>query len=235
MKTLNLPYLRLVGRRGRIKIYLVDGAYVRTNLDEEFTNFGQHYRFACILKNEFWIDHESSPDERRFFIDHLLVEWKLMKAGMSYDKAIDLADIKERSERFRSRDLAKVESKSGLPDPSKVHLKILTHAGPFTVYLVDGRLVRSNFDINFTEGGHDLVYTYVPENEVWLDNDLSASELSFVLLHELFERSLMAKGLTYNQAHRHASKLEWRSRHHSVLLISSLKKLNCTSLDFVKS
>jgi hypothetical protein len=225
-------YLKKIGHRGKIKIFIVDGQIVRTNLDEEFTNFGQHYRFACIPEYEFWIDHESSPDERRFFIDHLLVEWQLMKQGYSYDKAIDLADIKERSERFRSRDLTKVESKSGLPDPSKVHLKTLTHAGPFTIFLVDGRLVRSNFDINFTEGGHDLVYTYVPKNEIWLDNDLSPGELPFILLHELFERSLMAKGLTYNQAHRHASKLEWHSRHHPTLLLKSLQKLHCTSLDF---
>ena len=226
-------YLKNIGHRGRINIWIVDGQKVRCDLDEEFTNFGQHFRFPCIPQNEFWIDHESSSDERRFFIDHLLIEWQLMKRGMPYVNALELADIKEKSERFRSHDLTKIQNKTGFPDPTKVHLKTLTMAGPFTVYLVDGRLVRSNFDVNFTEGGHDLVYTYVPQNEVWLDNDLSNQELPFVLLHELFERSLMAKGLTYPQAHRHASKLEWRSRHHPTLLTRSLQKLHCTSLDFI--
>ena len=42
-------------------------------LDEEFTNFGQHYRFNCIPENEFWLENEATPDERRFFIDHLLL------------------------------------------------------------------------------------------------------------------------------------------------------------------
>lgn len=41
--------LKKIGQRGRISIWIVDGSYVRTNIDEEFTNFGQHYRFTYIL------------------------------------------------------------------------------------------------------------------------------------------------------------------------------------------
>jgi len=55
-----------------------DGVYIRGHIDEEFTNFGQHYRFPFIPERELWIDAEAKDDERAFFIDHLLVEHDLM-------------------------------------------------------------------------------------------------------------------------------------------------------------
>jgi hypothetical protein len=76
------PYLKKVGHRGRISIWIVDGTYVRTHIDEEFTNYGQHYRFPNIPEDEFWLDKEGKPDEQKFFIDHLLVEHRLMARGM---------------------------------------------------------------------------------------------------------------------------------------------------------
>jgi len=68
-------------KRGDIQVWIVDGGYVRGHIDEEFTNFGQHYRYAYIPKNEFWIDEEAEHDEQAFFIDHLLVEHQLMGKG----------------------------------------------------------------------------------------------------------------------------------------------------------
>ena len=42
-----------------IQVWVVDGEYIRTYVDEEFTNFGQHYRFPYIPENEFWLDREN--------------------------------------------------------------------------------------------------------------------------------------------------------------------------------
>ena len=44
--------------------------------------------------------------------------------------------------------------------------------GGLSVWIVNGRLVRSVFDIDFTAGGHDYVYEFVPENEVWIDDSI---------------------------------------------------------------
>ena len=49
--------------------------------------------------------------------------------------------------------------------------------------------MRSVFDIDFTAGGHDYVYEFVPENEVWIDDDIEEQERGYVLLHELHERN----------------------------------------------
>ncbi|HLX13231.1 MAG TPA: hypothetical protein VKS81_10505, partial [Bacteroidota bacterium] len=93
------PYLKKVGERGNIAIWVVDGTYVRTHLDEEFTNYGQWLVFDCIPKNEFWLDKEAKADEQEFFIDHLVVEHRLMAAGVPYDDALEAADKIEMKER----------------------------------------------------------------------------------------------------------------------------------------
>ena len=61
-KSIQPPYIKKIGRRGKITIWVVDGTYVRTHLDEEFTNYGEHYGFKCIPKNEFWLDKEAQED-----------------------------------------------------------------------------------------------------------------------------------------------------------------------------
>ena len=44
-------------------MWVVDGSYIRGHIDEEFTNFGQHYSFLYIPKNELWIEQETKTDE----------------------------------------------------------------------------------------------------------------------------------------------------------------------------
>jgi hypothetical protein len=216
--TLKKPYLEQVDRRGDSTIYLVDGPYIRSHIDEEFTNYGQHYRFPFIPEDELWIDRmppEADRGEIRFFIDHLLVERRLMAAGKPYGEALEAADRAERAERRKSGDVKRVIDTDNLPDPDRVHARLWKRLENGTeVWIVNGRLVRSVFDIDYTEGGHDHVYEFVPEGEVWIDDDLIEAERPFVLLHELHERNLMAKGWAYSAAHEDSSRLEYRCRHH---------------------
>ena len=210
------PYLKKVASRGEYQVWIVDGAYVRGHIDEELTNFGQHYRYSYIPKNELWIDNEAKPDERAFFIEHLLTEHNLMTKGVSYDDALVQADLAERRERRRSGDVRKVTHRGKeLPDASVVHEHLWKKLeNGVSVWIVNGRLVRSAFDIDFTAGGHDHVYEFVPEGEVWIDNDIEEKERGFVLLHELHERNRMEEGLPYSKAHDESSCLEFRCRHH---------------------
>jgi len=214
--SLKPPYLRKDQMRGDIQVWIVDGGYVRGHMDEEFTNFGQHYRYPYIPDKEFWIDQEAENDETAFFIDHLLVEHELMAKGVPYNEAIEKADRAERAERRRAGDVRKVlRTGNGLPDPKAMHERLWkTLENGLSVWIVDGRLVRSVFDIDFTAGGHDHVYEFVPQGEVWIDNDIEEKERGFVLLHELHERNRMAQGLPYSKAHNESSRLEFRCRHH---------------------
>jgi hypothetical protein len=210
------PYIKKIDQRGDLEIWIVDGTYIRSNIDEEFTNFGQHYRYKYIPQNELWIDREAEHDETPFFIDHLLVENRLMAKGLSYSDALDQADREERKERRRAGDIkSATHSGKKLPDGRSVH-EILWKKleNGLSVWIVNGRLVRSIFDIDFTEGGHDHVYEFVPENEIWIDDAIEEPERGYVLLHELHERNRMSKGWTYSKAHDESSHLEYHCRHH---------------------
>src|SRR5205823_4199696 len=44
------PRVKYLGRRGGLSAWIVDGSYVRKNIDEEFSNFGHHYSFNEIPK-----------------------------------------------------------------------------------------------------------------------------------------------------------------------------------------
>lgn len=209
------PYLKKDEMRGAFQVWIVDGSYIRSKMDEEFTNFGQHYRFSYIPENEFWIDQEAEHDERHFFIDHLLVENRLMAQGMPYEQAIVQADLAERSERRKAGDVRRVLHSGALPAPSAVHERLWKKLeNGVSVWIVNGRMVRSVFDIDYTEGGHDYVYEFVPQNEIWIDDAIIEIERGYVLLHELHERNLMAKGWPYSKAHADSSRIEYHCRHH---------------------
>ncbi|MDD8026400.1 MAG: hypothetical protein PHI34_07790 [Acidobacteriota bacterium] len=210
------PYLKKLDQIADIKVWIVDGQYVRGKMDEEFTNFGQHFRFGFIPLHEFWIDQEHGLGEGQFFIDHLLFEYRLMSQGMAYNKALEKADAVELKERRRAelvRQISKLSHRKTIEDIHKQLLK--KYSGAVKVWIIQGGLVRSLYFIDFTEGGHDLVYPhFIPKNEVWLDDDLSPKERRFVLLHELHERRLMGLGWPYFKAHRSASKIEYHCREH---------------------
>jgi hypothetical protein len=218
-------YIKKIQELGPISVWIVDGAKVRA-IDNEFTNFGEHYGFEIIPEFEFWLDQEADENEREFFIDLLLVEWKLCRHGKTFDYALGKGDSKEKSERKKCGDLSKVFDKKGSPHYELIHKKLLgvTEEG-LHVWRVDGRLVRSAFFIDFTEGGHDYVYDFVPHNEVWLDDDLVIAELPFVAIHEIHERNLMKRGWKYDDAHGSASALEWTLRHHPEKIKESLGEL----------
>lgn len=210
------PYLQAVEERGDIKVWVVDGTFIRGHVDEEFTNFGQHFRYPYIPENEFWIDREASPDELHFFVEHLLVEHTLMKQGKPYAEALDAAGVAERKERRRAGDVHRLtDGGKRLPEPRDVHVRLWkTLESGVSVWIVNGRLVRSVFDIDFTAGGHENVYEFVPRNEVWIDDDIAEAERGYILLHELHERNRMAAGWPYSKAHAESSRIEYRCRHH---------------------
>jgi hypothetical protein len=223
------PYLTLLERVDGFAVWIVSGEYVRENLDEEFTNFGQHYRFPFIPRGEFWLDRENVPGEKGFFVDHLLVEYQLMALGMDYPHALDKGDAVEQAERAETRlDREGQELRRTHQDERllrMVHKELLAEwSTDVKVWVVDGELVRDLYDIDFTEGGHDKVYRFIPDREVWIDDDVMPGERPFILLHEMHERRLMSRGWSYKKAHADASRIESYCRHHPEALEEMLRR-----------
>lgn len=224
------PYIKKYDEIGKFAVWIVDGKYIRGNLDKEFVNFAQRSsEFKYIPENEFWIDKEHSEGEMRFFIHHLLAENKLLENGADPREARLAANEKERKEREKSRKY-KENFKKFQNNPEdlikRIHKDLLQiYSKNIEVWIVDGELVRDFFFIDFTEGGHDLVYPFVPKEEVWIDDDVSQKERKFILLHELYERYLMSQEkMDYDSAHLKASRLEYQCRHNPERIGGHLKK-----------
>jgi hypothetical protein len=222
----NSPYIKRIDERGGMEIWLVDGEYIRGHINEEFTNFAAHSQFKFIPENELWVDQAANTDDQAFYIDNMLTMHRLLAKGESYNDALKGAEAEERRERRRAGDVSRVTAGGGvLPQGKDVHVELWKKLQDgVSVWIVDGRLVRSVFDIEFTEGGHDHVYEFVPQGEVWIDNALEEAERPYVLVHELHERNLMAQGWTYNRAHASSSRLEYRCRQHPDELHDALVK-----------
>jgi hypothetical protein len=217
------PRVFYVGKRGEFAVWLVDGSYVRKNIDEEFSNFGHHYSFTAIPKGELWLDRETDPDEQKFYIGHMRVEYHLRERGVDEEVARRRANDHERRQRMRAGDLRKVKRGELLPQPDAVHERLWKKLkNGVSVWFVKGRLVRSVYDVEFTEGGHEHVYEFIPRDELWIDNDIHHDEQGYVLFHEMHERNLMANGKDYDAAHEEASRLERYYRAHPAELHQAL-------------
>lgn len=209
------PYIKKFSKISNIDIWIVDGKYIRNNIDEEFTNCGNHNLFLFIPKNEYWIDKERVPGDEKYYIDSMLVIDGLIVKGMGIKEAIRKSDEVDKRERSKSK-LMKKEIKIRKQTKEmikKIHKELWKKLGnKIEVWIINGELVRGLFFVNFTEGGHDKVYSFIPPNEIWIDDDISPNERRFIFLHELFERNLMSKGMSYNNAHKKASEIEYLCR-----------------------
>ncbi len=224
------PYLKKYGTIAGFTIWIVDGNYIRRTIDEEFTNFDHHHYVHFIPKNEFWIDQGYGRGEEKYYIEHMLVEYWLIRDGRSHLEASKKAELIERRERSKSIMLKKIIKKKMHRKEiiRKIHKTLLKkYSKILNVWIVNGDLVRDLFFINFTEGGHDKVYPFIPENEIWIDDEVIPKERKFILLHEIHERNLMLQGWSYDlpkkkvhgkkslkSAHFSASELEYFCRHH---------------------
>ena len=87
----------------------------------------------------------------------------------------------------------------------------------FKVWIVDGSKIRRDIFNEFIYGGNDERYVFNPENEILIDNSISAEEFETTLAHEINERQLMAKfGWTYFDAHDSSLMLELQMRRNYV-------------------
>ncbi len=194
------PYLRKYGESGGSAVWIVDGSYIRRWLDPDFTNFGHHLRDACVPAGEYWIDVEQSPGEAEFFIRNMRVDERLLRRRVPRRLARLFAERAELNMRLKSprfRRLKRVMTEE--QRLARVRQKLIArHGRRLKLWLVDGMLVRTWYRIPFTQGGHDHVYKFVPRGEVWIDDDLTPAERPLVILHELHERALMARGVGYD-------------------------------------
>ncbi|MGB9598840.1 MAG: hypothetical protein ACPLZH_03300, partial [Minisyncoccales bacterium] len=174
------------------KLIFVDGFKIRNFVDNDFGIIESHSdsvsSFAptfYIPKNEIWLDYRYQ-DESDFLL-----------------KILNFRAPKEIASEANWREFLKRKFCSKKPPPA---FKIKKEKkNNFSLIFVDGGVVRRYFDPEFILGGHDLVYSYIPQGEIWLDIKMDPLEIPFTLLHEKKERELMKKGKSYDIAHEFAT------------------------------
>ncbi len=214
-KNKNHFHIKKIGIIDGITAWIVNGGRIRKELNENFVQSGSHSRFAFIPTDEFWIDADTDFREHRFFLDRFFAEQTLMKSGTQPKKAEKIAATLEQHDREEalSGEVLKLKDKQKAL-VEKIHKK---HFTPYSsdrlkIWIVDGKLVRDLVFLEYDAGGHDRVYPWVPENEIWIEEALPEKERPFILLHELHERFLMGLGKKYPEAHMGATIIEDRLR-----------------------
>lgn len=185
------------------EIVFVDGFKIRSTLDLEFdmfhkrsVNISPKYGYTpkyYIPEDQIWIDVRYK-DETDFLI-------KTNK--FFYEEHYDMPYLEARE--LAKKELCKTDSVPNFVQKESTE-------GNLKICYVDGSIIRGHFDPEFSFGGHNFVYDYIKEDEIWLDNLVDQNELKYILIHELKERELMSKGEIYDSAHDIASSLEKKHR-----------------------
>lgn len=94
-------------------------------------------------------------------------------------------------------------------DLKKVHCEKLGEVYDFNVYSVDGEYV----DIDFVAGGNPGRYSYVPKDEIWVEEVYDQADTVCSVFHEIIECTLMTEeGMDYSSAHDVAAEHELKLR-----------------------
>lgn len=204
-------YVKKIGIFDPYTVWLVDGAFVRKEINENFVEFDHHAHIPHIPPNELWIDDITHHRERRFFIDTAITEQALIDSGVPKELAYKKALRQEARERARSLP-ENLRSLRGKHDELLKHIRkdfLQEHSTPsLKIWLIRGKFVRDFLLTEYALGGHDRVYPFIPEGEIWIEDILSESERRFIILHELHERLLMGAGKGYAAAHQGANIVE---------------------------
>jgi hypothetical protein len=211
---------KLVLRLQDCRVFIVDAFGLResSRQAEEFTLQGTKSKFPGVIPaNEIWISRRHFSSEGIFLLTHALTDLAGRKRGLSEEDADESALQVERSlreaitgEKFRhGRSHKQVPNQlydslyTTIPDPE----------GEIEVWLIDGHLARCWYKTDYAEGGHYVVYPWVPKREIWLERAQDPRELPFICVHEYLELRMMRDNdLPYDDAHPIASKIEFGLR-----------------------
>ena len=78
--------------------------------------------------------------------------------------------------------------------------ELIEEKNGFKIYEVDGEWIKNNLDVGFGTGGHGLVHSYIPMDEIWVW-PVSENKWS-IALHEMIEYNLMKnEEMKFEEAH----------------------------------
>lgn len=96
---------------------------------------------------------------------------------------------------------------------SKINKVLIKKVHGLNVYTVNGSYIRDNIDVDFIGGGNGYAHSYIPKNEIWIEEDFKQSDVDAFIHHELVELERMnVYHEPYRVAHNAANKAERKYR-----------------------
>ncbi|MBS1517005.1 MAG: hypothetical protein JSS91_02870 [Bacteroidetes bacterium] len=214
-------YTSFAGEREGFKVWIVNGDEVRKNYFDEFVYGGNSQRYPFIPADEIWIDNSISCEEFETTLAHEINERGLMERyGMSYEDAHDSSltlEVKMRK-KWETESRRHEETLSSVPpedSDSTTEIENLTdkiklrniyriplgERNGVSIWIVDGYAVRRDIFPDFGFSGNGREYLFIPENEIWIDGQISCQQTELSIALELKERELMKQGNTYDDSY----------------------------------
>ena len=76
-------------------------------------------------------------------------------------------------------------------------------------YYISGKEVREKISIDFTQGGTNAVFSFIPPDEFWIERMSNPIEHIGILVHEWTEYLIMTRrGWNYDRSHNVANEFE---------------------------
>lgn len=221
-------YKVFMGKIDSLEIYIVDGQLVRREIFPDFIFGGNEQRYPFVPLNEIWIDDAISAKEYTSTLQHEIKEMRLMRDfQMTYTQAHDsslLLEVKLRNEFYNEciahekslpevspTDTDSLKQIASLPD--KIKLKNIylqkreTINNKYTVWLVDGDRIRREIFPDFGFDGNWYDYNFIPENEIWIDGNISCSEYIYSLTAGKHSIEMLEAGEDYDAMTKKVGKI----------------------------
>ena len=98
-------------------------------------------------------------------------------------------------------------------DQSLISKSLIREQDGMKIFNVDDNYVKTHIYADFTEGGNGYAYpNFVPMDEIWVAKDKDKQNKEAIILHELAEVKKMKIGMSYDNAHEIANKVEMKLR-----------------------
>lgn len=212
----DIPVVKRLGKRFGLNVLLIDPAKLRSKSlkDEEFGDYWCSQDSKEVKEGDVWIASTLSPQEIKYAIEQAYHRIKFIKSGMSKNDSYDIALAITKAHREKSE--KKFLKNTNVISFSKVYKnklgEITQSDGTVSIWVVKGRMVRDIFRTDYVEGGHGIVYPWLPRKEIWIDDTVPVGERKYIIKHESNERQDMLNGLDYEAAHERAAMAEFEMR-----------------------
>ena len=140
-------------------------------------------------------------------------EWKCVHCTFVLSAVTAKPYLKDSLPPDKGKDINHIDW-SGSDEEPRINCWMDVDTGPdgterISYMLIDGAFTRDHIFIDYVEGGHFYRYNWIPEDQIWIEDEMSIMDRVCTGIHEIHERYRMKYlGWNYERAHASACVIE---------------------------